>query len=759
MKHLPLEYLVGCTICASDRLLGDYSDQATHLEAKELKKHYAAAIFDYQQNTGVNLRNEDIEHAITHWLAKTGKSYRIMSSLQVFSQEFLEWQGEMFEVRLEKLDAWLALSAYMDPCWIIATAWVNLLNEGAIGISQAITLTSTIQCPIALPRPRLKDYADNHVHLGGHGHVGLTMTDIVLHHLDSKSKIGSWPHRNEYKQFESDRLSKSNLIPAVIHWSNAAMLEIFGQEDADLSLPDFNQMGMTQAPLCAIPAEISAIKGIAQQLVNAVTHTQLHTANHWLMLCIAMIYQQKHQASEAFEPTVRSCNILRNYMIVAGVGLGQFVEYFGFKERKLSQSNQFANHALQYDANLVLREFRVSPDWVVKDSKKSHVLKPRLLERFAKTTSQANIFDQLHLVIHFIRDCPKGFDVYDRYLESYRKGLYSKAQKIEDFFGYQYWQEFQFSSLSDTGVSEGSLDLRKIIRAFDIAGNENHLPVEVFAPILRLLSSGTFHSHTEISMRMPKPFLTIHCGEDYAHILSGMRAVDEAVTFCRLGEKARLGHALALGVDVTQWSQRQRIAYISQGAHLDNLVWCYHHAIKVANIINQFGAVLKLLEQKIAHWSGLIYGKSTCPHELFKAWKLRRNCPISWKKPELPPEKSKYLTPDKTSDNSENTAEKLWLDYCQPPPLEFDNTFSKRKAIVEIHCTASDMRDLSRTTDYVSSQERELYAAIQDMLITQYDKKGITIEACPTSNIYIGRFQNYSEHPLYRWNSPGKSVV
>tara|TARA_B110000240_G_C13093639_1_gene281126 strand:+ start:35 stop:397 length:363 start_codon:yes stop_codon:yes gene_type:complete len=32
-----------------------------------------------------------------------------------------------------------------------------------------------------------------------------------------------------------------------------------------------------------------------------------------------------------------------------------------------------------------------------------------------------------------------------------------------------------------------------------------------------------------------------------------------------------------------------------------------------------------------------------------------------------------------------------------------------------------------------------------------YSDKGIVLEACPTSNVYIGRFKCYSEHPLYRW--------
>jgi len=39
-------------------------------------------------------------------------------------------------------------------------------------------------------------------------------------------------------------------------------------------------------------------------------------------------------------------------------------------------------------------------------------------------------------------------------------------------------------------------------------------------------------------------------------------------------------------------------------------------------------------------------------------------------------------------------------------------------------------------------------------MMEKYSKNGIVIEACPTSNLYIGRFKKYYEHPIFRWNPP-----
>jgi adenosine deaminase len=40
----------------------------------------------------------------------------------------------------------------------------------------------------------------------------------------------------------------------------------------------------------------------------------------------------------------------------------------------------------------------------------------------------------------------------------------------------------------------------------------------------------------------------------------------------------------------------------------------------------------------------------------------------------------------------------------------------------------------------------------------EYNYKGIVLEACPSSNISLGRFEHYHQHPIFRWYPPDESL-
>lgn len=63
-------------------------------------------------------------------------------------------------------------------------------------------------------------------------------------------------------------------------------------------------------------------------------------------------------------------------------------------------------------------------------------------------------------------------------------------------------------------------------------------------------------------------------GEDFLHLVSGIRATVEAVDFLSLGDGNRVGHAIALGIDPQLWLDRtgERIT-VPRSEWLDNLVF------------------------------------------------------------------------------------------------------------------------------------------------------------------------------------------
>jgi len=400
----------------------------------------------------------------------------------------------------------------------------------------------------------------------------------------------------------------------------------------------------------------------------------------------------------------------------------------------------------------------VSPDSIVKKNKDSiHQLAPKSLTNLVNKLAADNKLDNAHFVVHFTRGFPNKSNKNDKYLLGFRESLLSQVRKIQQFSNSVTYSDVELRS-SEASTEIKNFDLRKMIRGFDVAGNENELPIEVFAPALRVLRSANYKSSGTYSSRLPKPFITVHAGEDYSHLLNGLRAIDEAVEFCQLNKGDRLGHALALGVNVENWATRQQRAYLTVGEHLDNLVWCHYQSLQITQFNSDFMAVTSLLEYKINHWAGYLYDSSFKITDFYQAWLLRRNCPKALALEEL--EDSLHWSdwlPDLSMINAKNTnnAKKLWEIYLNSDEPSLN---SKRNHVISISCQPSNDNTMGNytkpLTDSTSIGELRLYDAIQDLMMEKYSKNGIVIEACPTSNLYIGRFKKYYEHPIFRWNPP-----
>ena len=104
--------------------------------------------------------------------------------------------------------------------------------------------------------------------------------------------------------------------------------------------------------------------------------------------------------------------------------------------------------------------------------------------------------------------------------------------------------------------------LRHYLTGIDAAANELHTPPEAFAPIFRYARRNGLRR------------ATFHVGEDYHHLLSGIRAIWEAVDFLELRSGDRIGHGVAIGIDPLVWSKAMPLLMpMRQGEWLDNLVF------------------------------------------------------------------------------------------------------------------------------------------------------------------------------------------
>jgi len=149
----------------------------------------------------------------------------------------------------------------------------------------------------------------------------------------------------------------------------------------------------------------------------------------------------------------------------------------------------------------------------------------------------------LRLVAHFIKKADTNPDPLIRHREL-RQNVWLKAETLEALV--RHYKKY-----------------RERITGVDAASNELDAPPEVFAPTFRMLKQKTSFKH-----------YTYHVGEDFFHLISGMRSILEACLFLNLKKGDRIGHATAIGIDPLLWLKSMgENMLIRRSEWLDNLVF------------------------------------------------------------------------------------------------------------------------------------------------------------------------------------------
>lgn len=146
-----------------------------------------------------------------------------------------------------------------------------------------------------------------------------------------------------------------------------------------------------------------------------------------------------------------------------------------------------------------------------------------------------------------------------------------KEPKLEN--GTYRWQDFRQKLKKQVTQLQNYLE-RKLFNSdkivgIDAANFEVECRPEVLAPYFRM------HKTAVGSGRSLG--ITYHVGEEFDVLCSGLRAIDETVEFINLGRGDRLGHAVALGIDVQYFKRRKRNSFaLPLLNHVDNLAWMYY---------------------------------------------------------------------------------------------------------------------------------------------------------------------------------------
>lgn len=318
---------------------------------------------------------------------------------------------------------------------------------------------------------------------------------------------------------------------------------------------------------------------------------------------------------------------------------------------------------------------------------------------------------QLRLVCHFIKEADKisltSNDNLPRFL------IRHQAQRLTNF---RKAQALMQAYEADDKV------VQTYLCGIDAASNELEAPPEIFAPIYRYCRrKGIKH-------------FTYHAGEDFHHLIGGLRAMYEVVEFLDLHRGDRIGHGTAAGIEPKLWLDHVGEQFaMSRGEWLDDLVFAIYFIEK--NPASGLASKLHLLRSDADRLAHEVYGRNFTLYNHTRAWQARRCCPF-------------HLL----YDIDEAMAMPTWSveEWRECEPFRYD-----REAIelLELYHRADCRRRYHEKIKIVVTRHftADELRILQDVLLAELYRKEIVLEVLPTSNVRISFYKNYKEHHIWRW--------
>lgn len=638
------------------------------------------------------------------------------------ADEHLELRGNRIYVKQNKQNMWQELITYIPPL-ILQIAFLHIKRPlTSFKFSDIRTYYENIILPntkyTALPYPyilQVRNYVeqnngfmDLHIHLNGTTEVDSVWHDFIQY----PDKVAEEIEKSKNNPMVKEQLEQEYFLRTPKQFRDLLIRArsireelfnmLFGIEDDSYS----DKTGSVFHPF-------------AYLIYDDITELKYPMAIEGLMYLLAFNYlcinEREYVAS-----------IFHYYILILGLSnrlLVQQKHQYGFQQfQKVTLNKLRENVEKEYkrrffqlhgneQCNISFIEGRFSP----KDTEKGNTeaiesiyggwksLLHSLKEEFSLEEDK---LPELKLIAHFIkkRDNKKSIDI--------------RHQELR----FEVWQK---ANVLGT-MKRDRHDLINNLVGIDAASSEFDTPPEVFAPSFRYLRRQGFNH------------FTYHAGEDFYHILGGIRAIYEAVEFNEMSIGDRIGHATAIGLSPKLWLQNVgHKLLVRQGEYLDDLIFAYHLIIRENNGLLK--GKTPYIINKIEELSYSIYQQSFPLKIQEEAWLLRKYCPKMMFEPShSEAQKLRYFDKEEWEDinlkikdkNSDKRVHLLTLYHSQHTRNEYNKIF---KIDAEEFFTVAELEEL------------------QLMMLSFLHKKEIVIETLPSSNIRIGHHTNYDTYHLWNW--------
>lgn len=345
--------------------------------------------------------------------------------------------------------------------------------------------------------------------------------------------------------------------------------------------------------------------------------------------------------------------------------------------------------------------------------------------------------DWFFYVLHFIKGKDNCWNIDDDYKNA---PMCREAEKRSQFLA-------QAENLVE--MRDNNEEVCKRIFGIDAASNEVNFRPENFGTVFRYLASSYIRQDVPWRRKIPDLRKTYHVGEDFYEVVDGLRAIDEAVLYLELSQGDRIGHGVALGIDIDKWYERHPRVDLPLQNKLDNIAWMLYK-------IREWG-----LSVSTAYYEKLMTEFERLFYELYKepssglltymmAWELRGDDPIfylatspeeRWLHPVTPREKASIRDMRRFREiykiaqrNGNSKAYELYHRY------HFDTELKK---------VANKIVSHKFNQDEYAKERIALVKQIQKRMRSFILDKGIVVESCPTSNFLISNLDEFKEIPTF----------
>lgn len=770
---------------------------------------------DIDHRTGGVLRLNETSPAVESLCDEALLSFPDMAPLDAAFDAVLQFSGAgKVQFKNVRVQHYAQLLAELDATVLVA--WHLVRRSGTAGHGKQSILEDAVGGLSTLfvgPQFDAHPFAENHAHLAGVTGSELVLAQVVLgqtlpqaqaEHRDVLQRVRRirrvlasladfWTANGDVDKAQIKQWV-AHVLPAIPDGDKGATPD--AHVDWDTLARGIAEEGSGQAQVCS--------RWLVWKMAKAASSDQFQVAWIWLFIALWRTYRSEKMnvtARAIILLVIADVMVLRRRLLMDGNGLRRFTtQCFASPLRDVAKRR--ARWQISSSQDVARRLFARRGDkaavkvgldtlhdaWLASLACDANAI-IRVHEGDPKLSHERSR-EHWHLCAHFNRVNE----------EQPRWKLWESAKILrDDLYSDQAWRLSRLAG-DDGEQQEFKVFPSQLIRGLDVVGDETRWPIEHFAPMLRWLRSAEAAPDAPLKLpegleQRPKPrlHLSIHAGEDYAHPLSGLRHVDETVDFCEMRDGDRLGHALALGIPPNEWLQRHGDVTLPLDEHVDNLVWAWHQAMQLSSLTEArlvLPRLKKRIERLLPHvsWYPSDAAEPSLTEQylqrLHQAWALRKNCPYKALQQAgsivIEGADLKIGAPDwsriraardgATTDTAEGlyilradqqasflmTRKKpLWQ--VRLAALRHGHVTRRQRELEECDAAtiaAEGKKPIPYLHDHDDDNDLRFMLALQDACLERYAKLGLSIEANPSSNVYIGQLQTHSDHPIYRWDPP-----